>query len=252
MRRTAVTVAAVATAALVSAGLAVAHLAASGTEEVSAQFRAAKDRSATRVCRGSDGAYEITRGVYRGESDSTTAALDGPLVLSIHAVYNTTEKLGWVEGRLKIRRDGEDENDRRAWGHFTGTLRDGVVEGQVWGRIGHHQAHLVGSFSARFTPGDGFTSGQLGGGGGANVALLAGRPCEGKPQIAVRLTVKGTVESIGGDAITVKPRDGSRSQTCARRPVSPALTGIETGDRVEMGCGVVDDTLTLLRIHELR
>ena len=251
MRRTVVTVA-VATAALVSAGLAVAHLAPSGTEEVSAQFRAAKERASSRVCRGSDGSYEITRGVYRGESDSSTAALDGPLVLSIHAVYNTTEKLGWVEGRLKIRRDGEDENDRRAWGHFTGTLKDGAVEGQVWGRVGHHHAHLIGSFTARFTPADGFTSGQLGGGGGTNAALLAGRPCEGKPQIAVRLIVKGTVESIADDAIAVKPRDGSSTQRCARKGISPGLRGIEVGDRVEMGCGVVDNTLTLLRIHELR
>ena len=251
MRRK-IMIAAVAVAALATAGLAMGQLRATGTEEVSATFAAAKERATTRVCRGTDGTYEITRGTYRGESDSANAMLDGPLVLNIYAVYNTTEKLGWMEGRLRIRRDGEDEADRRAWGHFHATLKDGAVEGFVWGRIGHRWSHLAANFASRLTSNDGFTTGQLGGGGGSNVAVLAGRPCEGRPQIAVRLNVKGTVESITNDAITVKPRDGSNSQTCARKPVSPNLNGYANGNRVEMGCGVVDNTLTLLRIHKLR
>ena len=122
----------------------------------------------------------------------------------------------------------------------------------MWGRIGHRWSHLAANFASRWTSNDGFTTGQLGGGGGSNVAVLAGRPCEGRPQIAVRLNVKGTVESITNNAITVKPRDGSNSQTCARKPVSPSLNGYDNGNRVEMGCGVVDNTLTLLRIHKLR
>lgn len=248
----------VSTAALVAlavTGVAVATLKPSGTQQVSATFSAPKrERGETRVCTGADGTYEITNAVYSGEADSTTPALDGPLVLQVKAVYNQTTKAGWVEGHAWIR--GSDAaGDRRAHARFDATLGDGgAVEGFLGGRIGWRYADLHGNVSATFTPAGGFVNGKIGGGGGSNLAVLAGRPCSGKPApIAVKLEVKGTVEKFDTASITVKPRDNSASQTCALKSgVSPSLGDLKVGETVEMRCGPVDGAMTLLKLERKR
>lgn len=240
----------VAATALSTAGFAVAHLKASGTDAVSATFTAAKERAETRTCTGPDGTYEITHGRYAGTAVSTNEALDGPIVFHVVSVYNTTEKLGWIEGWMKVRR--EDDDDRRSTARFWATLGDGgAAEGFVHGRVHHHYAALFGNVSATFTPSGGFANGRIGGGGGSNAAVLAGRPCVGKLGIAVKLVVKGEVESISSTEIRVKPRDGSSSQACAIvAGRSPSTEGVGPGTRVEIGCGLVDGQMTLLRLHK--
>lgn len=249
MRRALILIGA-AVAALSTTGLAIATLKPSGSEAVSATFAAAKERAETRMCTGPDGTYEITHGRYAGEADSSNEALDGPIVLHVKSVYNTTEKIGWVEGWLRVRKEGED--DRRSTARFWATLGDGgAVEGFAHGRVGWRYAALFGNVSATFSPASGFTNGKIGGGGGNNAAVLVGRPCSGRQGIAVRLSVKGQVEALSAAEIRVKPRDGSASQSCAIvQGRSPSTSGVSTGSNVEMHCGLVSGQMTLLKLRK--
>jgi hypothetical protein len=251
MRRTlAISVAAV--GALALSAVAVAQLRSSGTDSVSATFSAARERAETRTCSGPDGNYEITSGRYAGTAAGSDP-LNGPIVLHVRSVYNTTESLGWIEGSFQIRRGGDD---LRSHGRFWATLgAGGTVNGFVHGLVNRNAAALFGGLTATFTPSGGFASGKLGGGGAqVNAAVTAGRPCvTTKTPVVVRLIVHGQVEALSAGSITVKPRDGSPAQTCAiKAGVSGSTRGVATGDTVELRCGIVDGTMTLLRLNKKR
>jgi hypothetical protein len=240
----------VAVGALALAALALAQLRSIGTDSVAATFSAARERAETRTCSGPDGNYEITSGRYTGTAVGSDP-LNGPIVLHVKSVYNTTENLGWIEGSFQIRRGGDD---LRSHGRFWGTLgAGGAVNGFVHGLVNRNAAALFGGLTATFSPSGGFSSGKLGGGGGqVNAAVTAGRPCVAtKTTVVVKLIAQGRVEALSGSSITVKPRDGSSAQTCAIKPnVSGSTRGIEAGDTVEMRCGIVDGAMTLLRLRK--
>jgi hypothetical protein len=249
--RTVTAVVALAGAALVTAGVAVATLGFSGTQTVTATFTAARDRADVRACTGGDGTYEIVKGRYTGEADSSVAGLDGPLTLNVTSVYNTTEKVGWMTAAVKIRR-GSGSDDRDFTGKLTGTLTGSgdtrVLDGFASGRIGGRYADVLGNVTASFTAAGGFTGGKLGE-GGANIAVMVGNACVKPGPIAVRLVVKGTIESLSDTSISVKPRDGSGSQACAiKAGISPSTSRFERGDGVEMRCGLVSGDMTLLKL----
>lgn len=254
MRKT-IIVGTVAALALTLAGVAVAHLKPSGSTAAAGEFSAARERADTRTCTGPDGRYEITRGRYAGTATSSDEALAGPIELQVKAVYNVDKKIGWLEGWLRIRK-GDD--DRRSKGRFWATLGDGgVVNGFVHGRVSHHYAALFSGLTATFSPAGGFASGKLGGSGGqTNVAVLVGRPCTGRSDsqpTAVKLSVKGEIAEITATSVSVKPNDGSQAQACARKDGrSPSLDGYAVGTKVEMGCALVDGTMTLLKIKKHR
>ena len=67
---------------------------------------------------------------------------------------------------------------------------------------------------------------------------------------SVRLTVRGTVESISDSEVKVKPADGSASQTCTIGERKPER--IETGDKVEMTCLQREGKFVLEKISERR
>lgn len=245
MRRITI-LAAAALAALVLTGLAVAQLHASGTEAVSATFTATKVlRSNTHTCTGSDGTYEITRAAYAGELDSTNAALDGPVEIRVASVYNTTEKLGVVEGWFRTRDD-----DRFTHGRFQAVNTNGTLAGFVNGKVNRAFARLFGGFTAGWTSAGGFTDGKLGTGAATNAALLLGRACEGSKNKAVRLTVRGEIDSISSSSIAVKPADGSALQSCAITPKSPKTDGLAKGDKVAIHCATIDGTMTLVKVQK--
>ena len=178
-------------ATLAVAGLALAQLTTNGTEAVAATFTATNVvRSDTRTCSGADGTYEITHARYDGQATSATAGLAGPVELRVKSVYNTTEKLGWVDGTLYVR-----GTERRAVGHFTAVNANGVLDGFLTGHLNRRFATLRGSFTAGFTRTGGFTDGKLGTGSATNAGLLSGQICRGKSQPAsVRLSVRGQVD----------------------------------------------------------
>jgi hypothetical protein len=234
-------------ATLAVAGLALAQLTTNGTEAVSATFTATNVvRTDTRTCTGADGTYEITHARYDGQATSATAGLAGPLQIRVKSVYNTTEKLGFVDGTLYLR-----GTERRALGRFSAVNTNGVLDGYVTGHVSRGFAALRGSLTAGFTRTGGFTDGKLGTGSSTNTALLSGRICTGKSQPAsVKLVVRGKVEAISSSSISVKPGDGSATQACAIVPgMSPRTTGVDQGEDVEITCTLVNGAMTLVKIH---
>jgi len=236
-------------AALVASSVAVAHLKTGNVSAVSATLSAPTTvhlTSRTLTCGGQT--IEISTGRYTGMSVSTTPDLAGPIELRVHGVYNTTTKLGWVDGNLKIR-----AADDRSNAHFSAVNSDGKLDGWLRGTAGHRDGILFGSLAGSFTKSGGLTDGQLGTGTSASTAVLAKRvDCNASQTIrpSVRLTVRGTVESISDSAIAVKPADGSASQSCTIGERKPER--IEAGDKVEMTCLQREGKFVLEQVRKRR
>jgi hypothetical protein len=254
MRRS-IVIAIATAAALATAGLALATLNASGVSATTATFSATtKERSETRTCTGDGDTYEITNGRYTGTVDfaDPNNDLDGPITIQARSVLNKTDGVGYVQGSFRSK-----DADRRGHGAFVGTLDgSGNVDGFVQGRVNPKSAVLLGGMSAKFSADGGFTEGKIGNGTTALPAVLVGRPCkDSKPAgIAVRLVVKGKVSKIDpASSITVDPRDATPAQSCEiKAGTSPSVEGVEVGSDVEMGCGLVDGKMTLLKLKKHR
>lgn len=243
-------IAAAAAVALATAGLAVATLGASGVSATTATFTAAKERSETRTCTGGGDTYEITNGRYVGTITfaSPNADLSGPVRIKARTVLNKTDGVGYVEGSFRVKDD-----DRHGHGKLVGTLDgSGNVDGFVQGRVNREYAVLLGGLSAKFSAADGFTEGKLGNGTTSLPAVLVGRPCkDSKPTIAVRLTVKGKISKLDAASISVDPRDATPAQSCdLKAGTSPSTAGVAIGSEVEIGCGLVDGKMTLLKLNK--
>lgn len=248
MKKTILAVAAL--AALVASSVAVANLRSGNVTAVSATLSAPTTAHLTTRTLTCDGqTIEISNGRYTGTSASTTPDLAGPVELRVHSVYNTTTKLGWVDGTLKIR-----AADNRSNARFTAINSDGKLDGWLRGTAGHRDGILFGSISGSFSKAGGLTDGQLGTGAGANAAVLAKRADCKRPEStrpSVRLLVRGEVEAVSSSSISVKPRDGSATQTCAVKDADD-VEKIEKGDRVEMICVQISGAWTLAAVRERR
>lgn len=237
---------------LLVAGVAAAKLRSTGVTTATATFSAAKERVSVRTCRGGGDEFVIGRGTYAGTATfaDPNGDLSGPVRIFAASVFNKTDGVGWLEGWIRVRDD-----DRRAHGRFAATLGPGgALEGFVDGGVNRRFARLLGGVSAVFGAETGFADGKIGNGSTTLPAVLAGRPCgDEKPQIAVRLIVRGEVDSVDAGSIVVKPRDGSAAQTCkVRDGISPSTAKVKKGDMVEVRCGLVDGELTLLKLKKLR
>lgn len=239
-------------AALATAAVAVAVTTTAGVSSTTATFTAARVDSDVRSCTGDGKTYEITNGRYVGTIDfaDPNSDLDGPVQIRARTVLNKTDGVGYVEGSFRIKDD-----DRRGHGSLVGTLDgNGNVDGFVQGRVNRRYAVLLGGLSAKFSSAGGFTEGKLGNGTTSLPAVLVGRPChDSKPAgIAVRLTVKGKVSKLD-TSITVDPRDATPAQSCEiKAGTSPSTEGIAVGTEVEIGCGLVDGKMTLLKLKKHR
>jgi hypothetical protein len=238
---------AAAAAALVAASAAVATLRWGDAVQVSATLSAttaANVQTRTLTCAGQT--IEITTGRYTGTATSSTGDLNGPVELHVKSVYNVTRKLGWIDGRLKIR--GADD---RTHAGFSAVNVDGKLDGWLRGSAGHRDGILFGSLAGSFSKTGGLTDGTIGSGTGANAALIA-KPtdCRDEKPVrpSVRLVVRGEVDAVSSTSITVKPRDGSANQTCAVKDTDD-LRRVEKGDRVEMTCVQVAGVWTLERLR---
>lgn len=237
-------------AALVASSVAVAHLKTGNVSAVSATLSAPTTAHLTTRTLTCDGqTIEISTGRYTGTATSSTPDLAGPVELRVHSVYNTTTKLGWVDGSLKIR-----ASDNRSNARFSAVNSDGKLDGWLRGTAGHRDGILFGSISGTFSKSGGLTDGQLGTGTGANAAVLAKRAdCQASDTTrpSVHLLVRGEVDAVSSSSISVKPRDGSATQTCAVKD-DDAVARIEKGDRVEMTCVQVAGAWVLAKIRERR
>lgn len=237
-----------AVSALVATGAAVAHLKSGDVTQVSATLSAttpANVQTRTYTCAGQT--FEVTTGRWTGTATSSTTDLSGPAVLQVKSVYNTTKKLGWVDGRLKI-----SAADNRTNVSFSGVNVDGKVDGWVRGSAGHRDGILFGSLTGSFSKSGGLTDGALGSGTGANAAVLAkGIDCKEPktPRPSVHLLVRGQVEAVSTTSIAVKPRDGSATQTCAVTD-DDDVERLRVGDQVEIACVQVSGAWTLVKARK--
>ena len=158
---------------LLTASIAVAATGGASTDTPSATFSAEDTRVLTRRCEGSDGTYAITRGVYVGTMTSSDSRLNGRLKMSVHSVYNTDEKAGWMRGTIHLR---NAEKGTKASARLTAVNHDGMIEGLLTGQGGAPRAHLLANFSATFGA-DGFADGKLGTGGSGNQSLFYRSGC---------------------------------------------------------------------------
>ncbi len=165
----------------------------------------------------------------------------------MYSTYNTTKKLGWVSGHLKIR--GADD---RATARFSGVNTDGKLDAWLNGNAGRRDGTVLGSLSGSFSKDGGLSGGQLGTGTGANAALLVKRiDCNPgtTTRPSVHLTVRGQVDALSATSISVKPSDGGASQACTIGEEKPS-SRIAVGDRVEMTCAQASGAWVLKKVRE--
>ncbi|MDX6438716.1 MAG: hypothetical protein QOF45_1299 [Gaiellaceae bacterium] len=239
---------ATALSALVAAGAAVAHLKTGDVSQVSATLSAptaANVETRTVTCDGQT--IEITTGRYSGTATSTTTDLNGAVDVFVKSTYNTTKKLGWVDGWVKVH-----AADNRTRASFTAINVDGKLDGWLRGSAGHRDGVVFGSLAGSFSKTAGLTDGTLGTGTGANAAVLAkhvGCKSDKPTKPSVRLFVRGEVDSVSATAITVKPKDGSTNQTCTVKSADD-VKGIAQHDQVEMSCVQIAGVWTLEKVRE--
>ena len=234
--------------ALVATGAAVAHLKAADVTAASATLSATTPsnvQTRTYTCDGQT--FEITTGRWSGAATSTTADLNGAAVLHVKSVYNATKKLGWIDGRLTIA-----AADGRTHAGITGVNTDGKLDAWVRGSAGRGDGTLFGSLSGSFSKTGGLTDGAIGSGTGANAAVIAkGIRC--KPEKAerpsVHLVVRGQIETVSATSITVKPKDGTASQTCTVKD-DDDVDRVKAGDQVEMTCSQIGGAWVLTKVRK--
>ena len=234
--------------ALVATGAAVAHLKAADVTAASATLSATTPsnvQTRTYTCDGQT--FEITTGRWSGTATSTTADLNGAAVLHLKSVYNATKKLGWVEGRLTI-----GAADGRTHAGISGVNTDGKLDAWVRGSAGRGDGTLFGSLSGSFSKTGGLTDGAIGTGTGTNAAVIAkGIRCNSQqmPRPSVHLFVRGQIETVGPTSITVKPKDGSASQSCTVKD-DDDVDRVKAGDQVEMTCSQIGGAWVLTKVRK--
>ena len=234
--------------ALVATGAAVAHLKAADVTAASATLSATTPsnvQTRTYTCDGQT--FEITTGRWSGTATSTTADLNGAAVLHLKSVYNATKKLGWIDGRLTIA-----AADGRTHAGISGVNTDGKLDAWVRGSAGRGDGTLFGSLSGSFSKTGGLTDGAIGTGTGANAAVIAkGIRCNSTktPRPSVHLFVRGQIETVSATSITVKPKDGSASQTCTVKD-DDDVDRVKAGDQVEMTCSQIGGAWVLTKVRK--
>jgi len=234
--------------ALVASGAAIATLKSADVTAAAATLSATTPsnvQTRTYTCDGQT--FEITTGRWSGTATSTTADLSGATVLRLKSVYNATKKLGWVEGKLTI-----GATDGRTHASVVGVNTDGKLDAWVRGHAGRGDGILFGSLSGSFSKTGGLTDGAIGTGTGANAAVIAKRircTSDRMPRPSVHLFVRGQIETLSATSITVKPKDGSASQSCTVKD-DDDVDRVKVGDQVEMSCSQVAGAWVLTKVRK--
>jgi hypothetical protein len=233
--------------ALVATSVAVAHgWRAGDVAAVSATLTATTPtnvQTSTFTCDGDT--IEVTTGRWSGTAASSTEDLAGAADLHLKSVYNVTKNLGWVDGKLKIR-----AADGKTVAHVAGVNSGGTLDAWLRGHAGKGDGTLLGSLTGTFSKTGGLTGGAIGSGSGADAAILVdGVRCEKPttPKPSVHLFVRGNVEAVSTTSISVKPLDGSATQTCGV-PKADEVEGLKAGDRVQMKCVQVNGAWVLVDV----
>jgi hypothetical protein len=169
---------------LTVAGIAVAHNGGNPgkTEAASATFTATPtDQSTTKTCTGADGTYAITKGVYTGTSTGDPR-LTGDVTIKSQTFVNTTNGLGFTEGRVWVRETGTGKVKATAALSAVNT-QQGKLDGFLLGSAkdtDQGRVNLAANFSAAFNADGTQLTGELGSEAPVppqNSAIFFGRPC---------------------------------------------------------------------------
>jgi hypothetical protein len=163
---------AVSVTALALAGFALAHdWSPASVQPVSAAFTATVTHMKSKTCTGADGTYTLTKGMYTGTATSADPRANGALKLRLETFYNTTTKLGTVDGKFSV-----DTTSGHTRGNLTAVDTDGALSGFARGEARGARTHLVANFSGNLDPAGSFTA-QLGSGSSDDTAVFASGRC---------------------------------------------------------------------------
>ncbi len=222
MRRT-LTIALGTAAALVTAAVAFAVVpAVVGASAARATFSTTTiEKSKVRSCTADARTWETTDARYKGTVVSDNDLLAGSLAIHAKTRYDSTDKLGYVDGSFQI-----NDADSRVKGKFSGTIDDGKLVAFLTGKVRGNHATVYGNFSATFAGGtSNFTGGSIGSdSSNAVLAIVAGPVCKmpkpekekraEKPKKAKHVEAKGEITGIGGDPLTITVTGKKGPVTC--------------------------------------
>jgi hypothetical protein len=142
----------------------------STTQSVDATFDATTVKNRiVKTCTGKDGdTYEVTHATYTGDASSIDSRLDGPVVIRIKSIYNTTKSLGRVTGKVH----GDKVN-----GKLTAVNTKGTLEGFLNGSVHDPGGRLFMNISADYSSAGGLSDGEFGTGSSTNTAIIFQGAC---------------------------------------------------------------------------
>ena len=196
----------------------------------------------TKTCTTTDGkTVVVSNGRYRGTA-SGDPDLAGPIRLAAHSVINTTDGVGFVDGRLRIDVPGRD-----TVANFTAVYDHGALAGLARGHVRTPHARLLANISAGFSSGGGFTDGKIGNSAGGSAVEVGPGTCLPKPGVE-KSAARGTVSALSQGSITVAGLTCSIPSNMAAQVNSR----YKVGDRAEIQCKLINGDNTLVRISKRR
>lgn len=232
---------------VVGVGVAVAHSNNKSIGAVSAAFTAKTvSELRTSTCTSPDGdTYVKTRATYTGATTGGDWGMNTPVKIDASSLINTTDKVGVVEGKLRI----EAADGKKVSARFTTVYSNGIVAGLTEGHASP-DARLLGNFSATFDNSStgGFDSGEVGGQtlpGDAVLITRGGcRPDEQKSK-PERIEARGKITEIGSGPSSISVA----GVTCTVPTDLQSTVGkLAVGDFVSIKCDVENGATTLTKV----
>jgi hypothetical protein len=196
----------------------------------------------TRTCTTTDGkTVAVTNGRYSGTA-SGDPDLAGPIRFAARSVINTTDGVGFVDGRLRIDVPGRD-----TVANFTAVYDHGALAGFARGHARTPHARLLANISAGFTSSGGFTDGKIGNSAGGSAVEVGPGTCLPKPGVETS-AAKGTISALSQVSITV----AGLSCSIPSNMSTQVNSRFKLGDRAEIHCRLISGDNTLVRISRRR
>lgn len=160
--------------ALSAAGVAAARGRSTSVQAASANFAATNVSNLQQVtCSVTGGdTFQATKATYSGQSLSSDPRLAGALTIRAWSLVDTTNGVGHVFGRFRIKGPGT-----QAHGTLNAAVANGNASGIARGFVRHQWGRIVASLGSTFDPNAGFSLGSLGGSTAGAGFIRSGRWC---------------------------------------------------------------------------
>lgn len=164
----------IAAVALSAAGVAAARGRTTSVQAASATFAATTVSNMSQVtCSVTGGdTFQATKATYSGTSLSSDPRLAGALTIRAWSLVDTTNGVGHVFGRFRIKGPGT-----QAHGTLNAAVANGNASGIARGFVRHKWGRIVASLGSTFDSNAGFSLGSLGGSTAGAGFIRSGRWC---------------------------------------------------------------------------